>query len=128
MFSCWVKPFIVKQLVLNHNDTRNYTNDPDQKFTYYGDFGLIMSTQVDTNGFEWLLKVTILTCDLFVFCTRTLITSSEFLDSLQTLAFFIKCCTDSESWGKQKNCQRICWKSNMNFIKKERDIKRYPRN
>ena len=86
MFSCWVKPFIVKQLcllVLNHNDNRNYPDDPDQKFTYYGDFGLIMSTQVDTNGFEWLLKITILTCDLFA-CNQCVCTKSQWVSGLLT--------------------------------------------
>ena len=48
-------------LFLNHNDNRNCPNDPDQKFTYPGDFGLITCTQVETKGFKWLLKVTFLT-------------------------------------------------------------------
>ena len=64
----WLGENIVKRLCflfLNHNDNRNYPNDPDQKFTYPGDCGLITCAEVDSNGFEWLLKVTILTCDLF---------------------------------------------------------------
>lgn len=48
-----VKPFIIKQLCslfLNNTDNRNYTNEPDQKFTYPGNFGLITCThEVDTN-------------------------------------------------------------------------------
>ena len=46
-------------LFLDHNDDRNHPNDPDEKCTYPGGFGLIKYTQVDTHRFKRLLKVTI---------------------------------------------------------------------
>lgn len=49
----------------------------------------------------------------------------EFFGSWQTLALTS---LDSESWGKQINCQKICRKRSLNCIKQERDIRRYPRN
>ena len=125
MVSVWLKPFIISQLCLlflNHNDNRNYPNNP-------GDFGLITCTQVDTKRFEWLLKVTILTCDLFACnqCVCMYEKSVSFwtpdrplhLSSSAALTFL-----DSESWGKQKNCQRICGKRQLNCIKTGKQYKK----
>ena len=67
----------------NHYDNRNYPNDPDQKFTYPGGFGLITYTQVDTHRFKWLIKVFILTCDLLA-CSQSVCMKSQWVSGLLT--------------------------------------------
>lgn len=79
--------------------------------------------KADTNRFEWLLEVTILTRNQCVCIKGQRVSGLLSPDRpLHLLSSAAQMFPDSESWRKQKNCQKDLWEGVTKLYKQVRNI------